>query len=164
MLDLKFDSQRFSDIPTSNLLPSVTVLSLISFPRKKSYPTCPQCKLILKTESDLKCHLEESQWAEYQKAKFGDSFHCEERCLFFQSEKGYKQHIGKVHITKYKYSKCPECKRKFRNKYAVKFHLKQVHQKTTRENCPDCGKVFYNKYLIPNHLEKCKGRLENENR
>ncbi|OMJ76180.1 hypothetical protein SteCoe_24517 [Stentor coeruleus] len=146
---IEFEGER-------GLLPSPVIISLISFPRKKKYPTCPMCSLVFSKESDLKKHLNEDQWHLYQESKYKDYLKCEECCLFFTSTKGFMQHHGKVHVTKYKYSKCPVCEKKFRNKYAVKFHIKQVHEKSTREKCPKCGKDFYNKYLIPQHLEKCK--------
>jgi uncharacterized C2H2 Zn-finger protein len=151
---IEFEGER-------GLLPSPLIISLISFPRKKKYPTCPMCALVFSKESDLKRHLNDDQWRLYQESKYKDCLKCEECCLFFTSTKGFMQHHGKVHVTKYKYSKCHVCEKKFRNKYAVKFHIKQVHEKSTRENCPKCGKDFYNKYLIPQHLEKCK-RLSSE--
>ena len=137
------------------LLPSPIEITLIYFPRKKHYPTCPSCKQMFLKESDLKRHLNEDQWVKYQESNFGNSLSCEECCIFFDTKKGYMQHCGKVHETKYKYSKCPDCKKKFKNKYAVRFHRKQVHEKSTREKCPTCGKEFYNKYLLPDHLLKC---------
>jgi uncharacterized C2H2 Zn-finger protein len=146
-----------SDLST---LPSPVIVSLISFPRKKLYPTCPHCGLIFAKEIDLRNHLTEEQWAGYQEAKHKDCLHCKDCCLFFETAKGYMQHHGKVHVTKYKYSKCQVCDKKFRNKYAVKFHVKQVHEKATRENCPTCGKEFYNKYLLPGHMKKCRGGSE----
>ena len=148
-------SEEELSTPTQGLLPPPQMVSLITFPRKKAYPTCPLCGLIFPKEIDLKNHLEEDQWTKYQDDKFGDSLKCEECCLFFNTRKGYMQHFGKVHDTKFKYSKCQVCNKKFRNKYAVRFHVKQVHEKATREACPTCGKEFYNKYLIPQHLLKC---------
>lgn len=137
-------------------LPSVKILSLVNFPRKKEYPTCPKCKLIFSKENELKLHLTEDQWNEYIDKKFGTNLRCEECCLFFDTNKGYLQHVGKIHEKKYKYAKCPQCQKKFKNRYAVKFHTKQVHEKATRELCPCCGKEIYNKYLLPKHLLKCE--------
>lgn len=145
------------------LLPSPIQVSLISCPRKKAYPTCPLCNLVFMKEIDLKNHLEPDQWLRHQEKNFGNSLKCEECCLFFDTNKGYMQHNGKVHDTKYKYSKCPQCDKKFKNKYAVKFHLKQVHERSTRDKCPHCGKDFYNKYLIPQHLAKCSSAMMRNN-
>lgn len=146
-------------------LPPPYSLSTIFYPRKRKYPTCPLCGIIFLKELDLKHHLTEDQWAKYTDSKYENCLRCEECCLFFETTKGYMQHHGKVHETKYKYSKCSICNKKFKNKYAVKFHMKQVHQKTTRRKCPNCGKEFYNKYLIPQHLQKCprvqRGIIEN---
>ena len=145
-------------VKNSVILPSPIMINQVSFPRKKIYPTCKQCSLIFLKEIDLKMHLESDQWEMYKEKTFGDSATCEECCLFFETQKGFMQHQGKVHQTKYKYSKCPDCNKKFKNKYAVRFHQKQVHDKTTRERCPTCGKEFYNKYLIPDHLLKCSSK------
>ena len=149
VLDKEIDSKVL------DLLPPPCMIHQVSFPRKKAYPTCSLCGLIFLKELDLKLHLEADQWGLYKEKTFGSSATCEECCLFFDSQKGFMQHQGKVHQTKYKYSKCSECNKKFKNKYAVRFHQKQVHDKTTREKCPSCGKEFYNKYLIPDHLLKC---------
>lgn len=140
---------------SQSLLPPPYSLTTILYPRKRKYPACPLCKINFLKESELKHHLGEDQWAKYISNTHENDYRCDECCIFFESEKGYMQHCGKVHETKYKYSKCTLCKKKFKNKYAVKFHMKQVHQKTTRKKCPNCGKEFYNKYLIPHHLQKC---------
>lgn len=141
------------------LLPPPASGNIVVAPRKKIYPTCTYCGLFFLKQSDLKNHLEQDLWEKYEKNMQKTKFECGECCIFFESKQGYKQHIGKVHKKKYKYSKCEICQKKFRNKYAVKFHTKQVHQKLTRKVCPNCGKEFYNKYLLPKHLEKC---LRNE--
>ena len=137
-------------------LPSVIIPNLVNYPRKKEYPTCPHCSLIFSKEGELKLHLTEEQWVKYMDQKFGSNLRCEQCCLFFDTNKGYMQHIGKIHEKKYKYTKCSLCVKKFKNKYAVKFHMKQVHQRATREQCPCCGKDVYNKYLLPKHLLKCE--------
>ena len=52
------------------------------------------------------------------------------RCgKILKSYKGLKQHIGKIHLSKYKYKKCLECGAKFKNKYALAQHKRQVHLK-----------------------------------
>ena len=144
-------------------LPSPVGVSLVSNLDQKKHPKCNICGLVFKKSEDLKLHLEEDAWNEYQKQTNLKSIKC--RCcgMFFSTRQGYKQHVGKVHIKSYKYSKCPICKKKFRNKYAVKFHVKQVHDKSTREDCEICGKEFYNKYLLPRHMKKCLLRKLAEN-
>lgn len=72
--------------------------------------------------------------------------------------KGLKQHIGKKHDKQNKYLKCPQCSKKFKNKYAVRFHVKQVHDKTTRVQCTDCGVEYYNKYMLKVHSCVARGR------
>lgn len=69
----------------------------------------------------------------------------------FKSMKGLKQHIGKKHDTRSKYSSCRICHKKFRNIYAVRFHIRQVHDKSTRVTCDVCNTECYNKYLLRIH-------------
>ena len=76
--------------------------------------------------------------------------HCQGQ---FVSFKGLKQHIGKIHNAKKKHSKCPQCDKRFKTKYAVKFHLRQVHQKLTRVRCDSCGIELYNKYSLRAHVK-----------
>jgi hypothetical protein len=45
------------------------------------------------------------------------------------------------------------CEKLFHNKYGVKFHVKQVHEKSTRVQCPVCSKDLYNKYMLEKHLK-----------
>lgn len=144
-----------SQIPQTEPLPSPIFVKQISTPRKKKYPTCPKCALIFSKEMDLKLHLESEEWDEYKVENYSENFSCEECCLFFETKKGYSQHKGKIHNRQHKNSICKVCKKRFKNKYAVRYHIKQVHDKLTREKCPTCGKDFYNKYLIPDHLLKC---------
>jgi hypothetical protein len=141
---------------SKTVLPSPVFISQMSSPRKKRHPKCENCGMYFKKVRDLKLHLDEDKWADVQAELSENSFKCDPCCIFFTTEQGLKQHLGKVHIKKYKYSKCQFCAKKFRNKYAVRFHIKQVHEKSTREACEICGKEFYNKYLVPKHLEKCK--------
>ena len=78
-------------------------------------------------------------------------FECSHCVRQFASFKGLQQHIGKKHNQRKKYSKCPQCEKKFRDKYAVRFHLRQVHDKVTRVVCGDCGLELYNKYALKTH-------------
>ncbi|CAG9315193.1 unnamed protein product [Blepharisma stoltei] len=82
-------------------------------------------------------------------------FKCRFCDLTFRKHKGLKQHVGKIHLTKNKNARCPHCTKRFRHKYAVRFHVKQVHTKTTRVVCEECGKVMYNKYLLVQHAKVC---------
>mmetsp|Transcript_28648 Transcript_28648/g.50957 ORF Transcript_28648/g.50957 Transcript_28648/m.50957 type:complete len:179 (-) Transcript_28648:1663-2199(-) len=70
----------------------------------------------------------------------------------FTSNKGMRQHMGKVHAQDSKSTACELCSRSYKNKYALKFHQKQVHLKQTRVSCPACSKVLYNKYILNKHL------------
>lgn len=141
---------------SENILPSPVFISQMSTPRKKEHPSCVNCGMYFRKVRDLKLHLDDDKWENIQAELIQNSFKCEPCCIFFNTKRGLKQHLGKVHIKKYKYSKCQFCSKKFRNKYAVRFHIKQVHEKSTRDKCEYCNKVFYNKYLIPKHQEKCK--------
>ena len=69
----------------------------------------------------------------------------------FLSFKGMSQHMGKIHNQTGKYSRCPECNKKFKHKYAVRFHRRQVHEKSTRVYCDHCGLECYNKYALMQH-------------
>lgn len=71
----------------------------------------------------------------------------------FVSFKGMKQHYGKLHSPTEKMTRCLLCSKLYKNKYALNFHVKQVHEKQTRVKCEECGKVVYNKYILKKHLE-----------
>lgn len=81
------------------------------------------------------------------------SKNCPICCQTFVSFKGMKQHYGKVHPTSAKVSLCNICTKHFKNKYALRFHVKQVHEKQTRVSCGECGKLLYNKYILKKHLK-----------
>ncbi|CAG9316890.1 unnamed protein product [Blepharisma stoltei] len=72
----------------------------------------------------------------------------------FKSDKGFQQHMGKIHSSGYKNSKCNKCKCRFKNKYALKMHKKQVHEKSNRVICEICKKILYDKYHLRVHNEK----------
>lgn len=79
-------------------------------------------------------------------------FKCSKTC---KSERGFQQHYGKVHVRKKKHATCKLCSSSFRDKYALRFHIKQVHDQLTRAECPLCAVLLYNKYSIPKHILKC---------
>jgi DNA-directed RNA polymerase subunit N (RpoN/RPB10) len=70
----------------------------------------------------------------------------------FVSHKGLSQHIAKTHDKPAKTTHCLECDKVFTHKYALKFHVTQVHLRSTRVSCLTCGKVLYNKYAYKVHL------------
>lgn len=65
---------------------------------------------------------------------------------------------------------CPKCHRSFRDKHALKQHIKnQVKDCSTRDpynnknsKCPKCQKEFANKYGAKQHLEKDRCRSKND--
>jgi uncharacterized Zn-finger protein len=65
--------------------------------------------------------------------------------------------MGKKHKLKVKQSKCDQCQKEFVDKHALKLHVRQVHEQSTRAICPNCNKVFYNKYTMAKHMEKKHG-------
>jgi hypothetical protein len=71
----------------------------------------------------------------------------------FVSAKGMKQHLGKVHPSTAKAVPCDLCSKPFKDKYALHFHVRQVHEKCTRVPCTVCGKLLYNKYILKKHLK-----------
>lgn len=74
---------------------------------------------------------------------------CSQPCAGY---KGMRQHIAKAHSNISKSVGCPTCGKCFKHKNAVKFHQRQVHDKSTRVECPVCHKEIYNKYMLQKHL------------
>jgi len=72
--------------------------------------------------------------------------------MTFNNLKGLNQHIGKVHDESGKNCVCTLCDKKFKTKYAVKSHVSQVHEKTTKVRCPLCPRTLYNKYMLKKHI------------
>jgi uncharacterized C2H2 Zn-finger protein len=137
-------------------LPPPPEINVVHKPRKKNYPQCSDCGLHFKRERDLQKHMDADSWASYVAETFHNHFACDICVVFFKTSKAYMQHIGKEHMTESKDSSCPMCEKTFKSTHAVKFHVRQVHERATRRRCPICGKEFYNKYLIPAHREKCR--------
>ena len=79
---------------------------------------------------------------------------CRKCHKLYSTRRGLNQHMGKVHSTKRRHCVCTQCGSSFRHKYALRFHMKQVHDKTTRVTCHLCGLQLYNKYMLPKHLAK----------
>lgn len=73
-------------------------------------------------------------------------------CQEFKSKKGLSQHHAKVHVAPVKAMPCGVCGKLFKHKYAVKFHIRQVHDKETQVKCPVCCKLIYNKYTLKKHI------------
>lgn len=162
-------------------LPSPVGLNTINGLKTRHSESCFNCGILFRTKNDVELHIiseslalttnhdfsNEDPCTSYQTSTFRlplfeslvieqkEEFVCEQCRLEFKSYKGMKQHIGKMHLTKYKHAKCHLCSKCFRHKYAVKFHIKQVHEKSTRASCKKCGKEFYNKYLLNNHFKTC---------
>ena len=72
----------------------------------------------------------------------------------FKGVKGFNQHYGKMHRRLKKHSVCKLCGSAFKNKYILRFHMKQVHSQATKVACPTCGVILYNKYMLPKHIQK----------
>ena len=91
-------------------------------------------------------------------AQSDENLPCEVKCAkclkVCKSQRGLNQHIGKVHSKKKRHSICDICGSSFRNKYVLRFHVKQVHEQTTRIVCPICDTVLYNKYMLPKHMQR----------
>ncbi|CAG9334325.1 unnamed protein product [Blepharisma stoltei] len=83
-----------------------------------------------------------------------DDFLCHLCHKTFKTHKGLQQHLGKQHTKSKEVVSCDICGKKFKHKYAVKFHINQVHDKITRVSCPICGKSVYNKYILSQHMAK----------
>lgn len=96
---------------------------------------------------DLKCFTAPSKAAL-------STFACSICGLVLKNAKGLNQHIGKVHPKRFKGVYCPTCHRKFKHKYALRFHVNQVHKQVTRVQCEKCGQAFYNKYMLRTHEQR----------
>ena len=81
-------------------------------------------------------------------------YRCGKLC---KSVRGLNQHFGKAHSSKKRHAVCKICGKAFRHKYALRFHVKQVHDQATRVACQVCGVVLYNKYMLPKHMRKAHG-------
>jgi len=77
--------------------------------------------------------------------------------ITLKNAKGLNQHLGKVHPSRFKGVYCPTCHKKFKHKYALRFHVNQVHKQLTRVQCEQCGSEFYNKYMLRTHILKKHG-------
>jgi len=79
------------------------------------------------------------------------------KCVFcnirFKNNTGLNQHLGKKHFIGNRNSVCSICNKAFKHKYALKFHVRQVHEKTTRVKCSICNKTCYNKYVLHRHMK-----------
>mmetsp|Transcript_32731 Transcript_32731/g.56961 ORF Transcript_32731/g.56961 Transcript_32731/m.56961 type:complete len:179 (+) Transcript_32731:4871-5407(+) len=78
---------------------------------------------------------------------------CPECQVEFVSHKGMMQHKAKIHDKLVKTVPCTQCGKCFKHKYALEFHVKQVHEKSTRVQCEMCFKVLYNKYAYRTHVK-----------
>ena len=67
--------------------------------------------------------------------------------------KGLKQHLAKTHADINRSITCQDCGKTFRHKHALKFHVRQVHERATRVICKICNRSVYNKYMIPRHMK-----------
>ena len=53
----------------------------------------------------------------------------------------------------YEPCQCPECKRMLKNKFTLKTHINNVHNKDRqRFECPHCGKRLKSKYYLQTHI------------
>jgi hypothetical protein len=84
-------------------------------------------------------------------AKSSDCPVCQGR---FASYKGMMQHRSKTHDKQVKHVQCEVCPKRFKHKYALKFHVRQVHERVTRKQCTICTKELYNKYTYRSHMEQ----------
>ncbi|CAG9316191.1 unnamed protein product [Blepharisma stoltei] len=94
-----------------------------------------------------------------KKDKAEGKMKCPKCSKMLKSLKGLEQHIAKMHISIRKKSLCKSCGKYFKNKYAMVFHVKQVHEKSTRVVCEICKQIIYNKYSLQAHIEKCHSSL-----
>ncbi|CAG9327751.1 unnamed protein product [Blepharisma stoltei] len=141
-----------------------------SLTKSDDYPfKCSQCGLCFKNEIELTAHdspepnIESYKILVYKpplsavRLPCANQFnYCELCSKYFNSNQGFRQHLGKVHESQGKNAECNICHKLFKHKHALKFHVDQVHDTFKRVPCIRCKKEFYNKYKLKNHLRKCK--------
>lgn len=81
---------------------------------------------------------------------------CQRPC---KNSKGLEQHKAKAHNHRKKKVLCKLCGKTYKHKYALRFHISQVHEKATRVECKICGKENYNKYMLALHLKEKHSEL-----
>ncbi|CAG9329247.1 unnamed protein product [Blepharisma stoltei] len=86
--------------------------------------------------------------------KTGETIGCPKCQKVMKSRKGLHQHIAKIHCNRKKKCLCEVCGKNYKNKYALIFHIRQVHEKSTRAICEYCKKILYNKYSLVDHIAK----------
>lgn len=122
-------------------------------------PKCEQCNAEFYTQAEYNEHFLRVFHMDEEERSFS-STNAEERykcpiCeMHLLNQQGLSQHIGKLHTKKPKGSYCSLCRKKFKHKYAVRFHVNQVHAQATRVTCPHCNSVLYNKYTLQKHVAK----------
>ncbi|CAG9315192.1 unnamed protein product [Blepharisma stoltei] len=160
-------SQRKESCQT---LPSPIGLLLSDFSTPNS-SICLSCNMIFQKKEDLfthtnlfRSHEEETIFKpeiqikpEKEDIEIPHKLKCKFCGLLLTNNKGLKQHIGKMHVTKNKNARCSQCAKRFKTKYAVRFHFNQVHARSTRVACENCGKEMYNKYVLSEHMKNCIG-------
>ncbi|CAG9327227.1 unnamed protein product [Blepharisma stoltei] len=132
--------------------------------------TCKSCSLSFLTAQDLALHQSEVQKERLrepgvfeipskienpQPPSDKSELTCFECSKIFSTEKGLHQHEGKIHNFSKRSFKCQICYKKFRDQSALKFHSRQVHERSTRVSCEDCKQTFYSKYVFDKHLKNC---------
>ena len=102
-------------------------------------------------QPDLLCFLDiDLGISNFEEAK--TEVQCPKCMKWFKGERGFTQHFGKIHKKARRYANCHLCNSAFRNKYALRFHIKQVHEQTFRAKCPICNVELYNKFALSKHL------------
>ena len=144
------------------------------FDQKPNGFLCRLCKQFSLSVKEITTHFETDHSTEsrtlaylYSKTDLGltgdntessdaGKYICEICLTHFSTFKGMKQHMGKMHLNKDKQTKCRICSKRFKHKYALKFHIRQVHECSTKVTCPTCFKLVYNKYSLKKHQTSCK--------
>lgn len=76
---------------------------------------------------------------------------CEKPC---KNNKGLEQHKAKAHNHRKKKVLCKICGKNYKHRYALRFHISQVHDRSTRVICTICGEEKYNKYMLSAHIKQ----------
>jgi hypothetical protein len=137
-------------IPSSNTSKTPSSSSLIPSVKTWAFPDQAECCLL--TSTNKIPSIRNPLLSRSEGLVRSDCPVCK---LSFKNLKGMKQHMGKVHCNEEdKRFICSSCDKKFKSKYAIRLHTRQVHEKSTRVQCKLCGTYLYNRYILSKHMDK----------
>ena len=110
---------------------------------------CYLCKTITNCVSELKSHISDCHWNEFQK------FRCD-FCKFGTSKKQYLKNHNVSKHSQVPHFSCNYCNKNCFTQADLEFHVKKMHMKQKYEkevSCPCCRKLFKSLPLLCQHLK-----------